>query len=63
VKLVRNTTLLAIAAALLALAGCGRPGVPTLPRGVSDRYPGSYPAGAPPQVENILKEPLPKDAH
>ena len=58
----RTTILILTAAATLALAGCGRPGAPTLPRGVSDRYPGSYPAGAPPQAEDILLNPLPQDA-
>lgn len=61
-SLVRKTALLTAAAALLGLAACGRPGLPTLPPGVSDRYPGSYPEGAKPQVEEILKEPIPKDA-
>jgi hypothetical protein len=46
----------------LALAGCGRPGLPRLPQGVSDTYPAGYPHGATRATESILTSPKPPDA-
>lgn len=57
--------MLAVLSALamgLALAGCGRPGLPRLPQGVSDTYPAGYPHGATRATESILTSPKPPDA-
>ncbi len=57
-----KSSLLGLIAACLLLAACGRPGLPRLPQGVSDRYPGGYPQGAKAPEGTILKDPQPKDA-
>lgn len=46
----------------LALASCGRPGLPRLPQGVSDTYPAGYPRGAKAQTDGIFSRTEPSVA-